>query len=175
MVHNRQELLTALGDSNNDTPKLIYIAGCIDMNAAADGHELALADYAAAGYPWDSYLKQYNPQNLGQKDNSFRKAGRATASLTKNQSRQITINVPSNITIYGLQNAQILEGNLKLTAVQNVIIKNINFMTPFDLFPQWDPTDIELGNWNFQYDGITLKKRIMFGSIMILFLWPLFL
>ena len=43
VVHNRQELLAALGNSSNNTPKLIYIAGCIDMNADANGYKLTLA------------------------------------------------------------------------------------------------------------------------------------
>lgn len=158
VVHNRQELLAALGNSSNNTPKLIYIAGCIDMNADANGHKLTLADYATAGYSLDSYLKQYDPQTWGRKKIPSGKMEEQRQASQKNQSRQITINVPSNTTIYGIQNAQILGGSLKLTAVQNVIIRNINFVTPFDLFPQWDPTDGKLGNWNSQYDSITLKK-----------------
>ena len=37
-----------------------------------------------------------------------------------------------------------------------MIIRNITFEDAFDCFPQWDPTDGALGNWNSSYDNISL-------------------
>ncbi|MFH0349272.1 hypothetical protein ACG92U_03285 [Leuconostoc citreum] len=36
-------------------------------------------------------------------------------------------------------------------------MRNITFETPYDDFPQWDPTDERTGNWNSQYDAISVQ------------------
>src|SRR5205814_7880198 len=38
----------------------------------------------------------------------------------------------------------------------NIIVRNITFEDAFDCFPQWDPTDGALGNWNSAYDNISI-------------------
>ena len=39
----------------------------------------------------------------------------------------------------------------------NIIIRNIQFESPYDYFPAWDPSDGPEGNWNSQYDSISIK------------------
>lgn len=51
-VSNRQQLIDALGGNNktngtNNTPKIIYIKGTIDMNLGADGKEMTKAQYGS--------------------------------------------------------------------------------------------------------------------------------
>jgi pectate lyase len=39
----------------------------------------------------------------------------------------------------------------------NIIIRNLTFEDTYDCFPQWSPTDGELGSWNALYDAISLR------------------
>ena len=41
-------------------------------------------------------------------------------------------------------------------SADNVIVRNLTFENAADCFPQWDPTDGADGNWNSQYDNISL-------------------
>jgi pectate lyase len=74
----------------------------------------------------------------------------------KNQTTQIKLNVGSNTTIFGVRNARLLGGNLALTNVSNVIIRNVTFVDAHDCFPAWTPTDGATGNWNSLYDNVSL-------------------
>lgn len=67
------------------------------------------------------------------------------------------VDIPANTTIVGSgSNAKILGGNFQIKS-DNVIIRNIEFQDAYDYFPQWDPTDGSSGNWNSQYDNITIN------------------
>lgn len=73
----------------------------------------------------------------------------------KTQAKQIQYKVPSNTTIVGTNNAKITGGNMIING-SNVIVRNITFENAYDYFPQWDPTDGASGNWNSQYDNLTV-------------------
>ena len=78
------------------------------------------------------------------------------AAHTKQQNR-IRVNLTSNTTLVGLgPDARIVNAHVRVNNIQNVIIRNITFEDAFDCFPQWDPTDGALGNWNSSYDNISL-------------------
>ena len=55
-----------------------------------------------------------------------------------------------------MDNAKLKGVNLVLDS-DNVIIRNIQFESPYDYFPSWDPNDGPEGNWNSQYDSISIK------------------
>ncbi len=64
----------------------------------------------------------------------------------KAQAAYGVLRVGSNTSIIGVgSNATLKDGNLVLgssgATVDNIIIRNINFVDPFDYFPAWDPTD----------------------------------
>ena len=44
-----------------------------------------------------------------------------------------------------------------LERVDNVIIRNLRFSDSYDHFPAWDPKDNANGEWNSEYDAITLN------------------
>lgn len=78
------------------------------------------------------------------------------AAHTKQQNR-IRVNLTSNTTLVGLgPDARIVNAHVRVNNIQNVIIRNITFEDAFDCFPQWDPTNGALGNWNSSYDNISL-------------------
>lgn len=155
-VTDRQSLLKALGGEKNTTPKIIYVSGKIDMTVNAQGQTLTAADYAkGTGYDFNSYLAAYDPSTWGKKlPSGTQETDRLAAQ--KNQAAQVEIKVPANTTIIGEPGAQFIGGNLVIQK-DNVIVRNIYFETPYDDFPQWDPTDESTGNWNSQYDAISVQ------------------
>ncbi len=133
-------------------PKIIKVKGTIDANA--EGCD----SFAAAGYDFDAYLRKYSPENWGyganldaEPDDSPEGLRRVSADT---QAKAIKASVPANTTIVGLgKNAGFEGASLQITAVDNVIIRNVAFESPLDCFPQWDPTDTSVGNWNSEYDS----------------------
>lgn len=160
-VRNRDELVAALGGDNavnarNDMPAIIYIEGRINLGTDAGGRVLTEADYADPAYSLDAYLQAFDPQTWGRKDVEG-PLEEARKRSQENQARQIVINVGSNKSIIGRgSDAKIVGGTLMLKEVDNVIIRNIAFEDSFDMFPQWDPTDGPHGEWNSEYDLVSL-------------------
>ena len=63
----------------------------------------------------------------------------------------------SNTTLIGVgSDAKLVNTNLVVNGKKNVIIRNLNINLPCDLFPVWDPNDGSTGNWNSEYDGVTI-------------------
>lgn len=155
-VSNRNQLVSALGKNTNTTPKIIYIKGTIDMNVDDDLKPLGLNDYKDPEYELDKYLKAYDPGTWGKKEPSGAQE-EARERSQKNQKARVMLDIPANTTIVGSgTNAKIAGGNFQIKS-DNVIIRNLEFQDAYDYFPQWDPTDGSSGNWNSQYDNITIN------------------
>ncbi|MCY9158918.1 pectate lyase [Bacillus atrophaeus] len=153
---NRNQLVSALGKNTNTTPKIIYIKGTIDMNVDDNLKPLGLNDYKDPEYDLNKYLKAYDPSTWGKKE-PLGTQEEARARSQKNQKARVMLDIPSNTTIVGSgADAKILGGNFQIKS-DNVIIRNIEFQDAYDYFPQWDPTDGSSGNWNSQYDNITIN------------------
>ena len=81
------------------------------------------------------------------------------------QQARVRIRVGSNTTIVGVDKTAVIAGGwLDIRGTSgvpnsrtNIIVRNITFRDTYDCFPQWDPTDGSLGNWNSQYDSISLR------------------
>ncbi|MDQ0890284.1 pectate lyase/pectin methylesterase-like acyl-CoA thioesterase [Paenibacillus sp. V4I9] len=164
-VTKRSELIQALGGDNsknaaNSTPKIIYVKGTIDMNVDNDDNPVGFDYYKDPAYDFNAYLAAYDPAVWGKTTVPSGPLETARAASETKQGNQIKINVGANTTIVGLpgSNAKILSGNLMVQNVDNVIIRNIDFQNAFDYFPQWDPTDGDVGNWNSAFDNITVKS-----------------
>ncbi|TPR18193.1 pectate lyase family protein [Apilactobacillus timberlakei] len=150
VVKNDKQLKRALKDKV--ASRIIYIEGKIDMN---DGK--SMSDYAKnTGYEFQKYMSDYNPKTYGKKEPTGKQEN-ARNLAQKNQAKQIELKIPENTSIIGKKDAQIKNANL-IIKKDNVIVQNVKFTTPFDLFPQWDPKDGKSGNWNSQYDAISIKK-----------------
>jgi pectate lyase len=148
VVRTRDELAAAVAGS---TPKIVLVAGTIDANEGR-----SCSDYADPAYDLQAFLTAYDPATWGRvAPTGPLEAARVQSA--KNQSLKVKIDVGANTTIYGLRNARIKGGNLLVTNVGNVIIRNIAFEDAYDCFPTWSPTDGDTGNWNSLYDSITLS------------------
>ncbi|PAZ14137.1 pectate lyase [Streptomyces sp. SA15] len=158
-VSTRAQLVKALGSVSDTTPRIIKVKGTIDANTDDSGKKLSCADYAAGtGYSLDSYLKAYDPGTWGKKAPSGGQEDARAAAAAK-QKKNIVFRVPANTTIVGVPgtNAGIKGGSLQVQNVDNVIVRNLTFAATEDCFPQWDPTDGSAGEWNSNYDSVTLR------------------
>ncbi|MFI6760578.1 polysaccharide lyase family 1 protein [Micromonospora sp. NPDC050417] len=162
VVDSRAELVAALGGDNatnrsNATPKIIYVQGSVDGFEAADGTLLDCADLADPEYTLPAYLAAYDPAVWGRVAPSGPLEAARVRSVA-NQTRQTQINVGPNTTIVGLRGAKLTGLTLMLDTASNSIIRNLTFVDARDCFPAWAPTDGEAGNWNSQFDLISVRR-----------------
>ncbi|MFJ7042074.1 polysaccharide lyase family 1 protein [Streptomyces sp. NPDC101112] len=158
-VSTRAQLVKALGAQTDTTPRIIKIKGTIDANTDGAGKKLTCADYASGtGYSLSAYLKAFDPSTYGKKAPSGTQETARKAAAEK-QKKNIVFRVPSNTTLVGVPGtkAGITGGSLQVQNVKNVIVRNLTFAATEDCFPQWDPTDGSSGEWNSNYDSVTLR------------------
>ncbi|MFY1615587.1 pectate lyase family protein [Micromonospora sp. WMMD736] len=162
VVHSRAELVAALGGDNatnaaDATPKLIYVDGAVDGFEGADGTPLTCADLADPGYRLADYLAAYDPAVWGRVAPTG-PLEEARVRSVANQTRQTQINVGPNTTIIGLRGARLTGLTLMVDRASNVIVRNLTFVDARDCFPAWSPTDGDAGNWNSQFDQISVRR-----------------
>lgn len=162
VVHNRSELIGALGGNNstngtNVTPRLIYVSGRIEGNVDDSNQPLTCDQMADPEYSLEAFLATYDPAVWGRVAPSGPlEAARARSAA--NQSARTRINIGSNITIIGLRDATLHGVFLRMDGSSNVIIRNIEHQDTYDCFPVWSPTDGATGNWNSAYDNIWVRN-----------------
>ncbi|WP_033342380.1 pectate lyase family protein [Catenuloplanes japonicus] len=161
-VRSRAELVTALGGDNatnktNSTPKIIYVADDIDGFEAADGSLLDCADLADPAYSLDAFLAFYDPAVWGWVNPSGDLEAARVRSVSR-QAAQTQINIGPNTTIVGRHGATLSGLTLMADGASNTIIRNLSVQDARDCFPAWSPTDGELGNWNSNYDLISVRR-----------------
>ncbi|MFE6825103.1 polysaccharide lyase family 1 protein [Streptomyces sp. NPDC057690] len=159
-VSTRAQLVKALGSASDTTPRIIKIKGTIDANTDDAGKKLTCADYASGtGYSLSAYLKAYDPSSYGTSKLPSGTQEKARAAAQTKQAKNIVFKVPANTSVVGVPGtgAGISGGMLQIQNVDNVVVRNLTFAATEDCFPQWDPTDGDDGNWNSNYDSVTLR------------------
>ncbi|WP_030856869.1 pectate lyase family protein [Streptomyces sp. NRRL S-37] len=159
-VSTRAQLVKALGSVSDTTPRIIKVNGMIDANTDDSGRKLTCADYASGtGYSLSAYLKAYDPATYGRSKLPSGTQEKARAAAQAKQGKNIVLKVPANTTIVGVPgtNAGLTGAMLQIQNVDNVIVRNLTFAATEDCFPQWDPTDGDDGNWNSNYDSVSLR------------------
>jgi pectate lyase len=162
VVRDRAGLVAALGGDNatnktNSTPKIIYVSGTINGFEGPEGARLSCADLADPAYSLDAYLATYDPAVWGRVAPSG-PLEEARVRSVQNQTRQTQINVGPNTTIVGLGGAKLAELTLMLDGASNSIVRNLTFADAHDCFPAWSPTDGATGNWNSQFDMVSVRR-----------------
>lgn len=158
-VSNKEELVQALGAGEKSTPKIIYVKGAIDFNVDENNQSIGPEYYADGEYDFDAYLEAYSPESWGLEREVSGPLEDARARAQKKQKDEIIVNIGSNTSIIGLgDDAKIIGGSFIMSGVENIIIRNIEFEAPRDFFPQWDPTDGDYGEWNSEYDNVTITN-----------------
>ncbi len=165
-VRNRAELAQALMASSRKLaapiPKVIFVEGTIDLSVDDNNRPLVESDYRDPAFNWDQYARAFDPQTWGKKpvEGPLEDARKRSAAR---QESVVVLHVGSNTSLIGVGNkALIKNGNLMVKNAENVIIRNIAFEDSYDYFPQWDPKDNANGEWNSEYDNVTLytSRRI---------------
>lgn len=155
-VHNRAELVAALAHGG-PAPRIVRIHGRIDLSVDDANRPLGYADYRDPAFDFEAYLRTYDPATWGKKPPTG-PLEEARARSANRQAARTVVRVPSRTTLIGVgSNAHVQHGTLLLDQVDNVIVRNIRFSDAFDHFPAWDPKDNASGEWNSEYDNITLR------------------
>jgi len=155
-VRNRAELAAAF--ALGEVPKIVQVRGRIDLSSDDAGHPLGFADYRDPAFDPAAFEAAYAPATWGQRkpEGPQEEARRRSA---RNQAARVVLRVPSNTTLLGLgSDAHIVNGMLLLDGVRQVIVRHIRFSDAFDHFPAWDPNDNAGGEWNSDYDTLSLRR-----------------
>lgn len=169
-VRDRNALVAALAFPDA-TSKIILVEGMIDANVDADNQPLTCSDYqrpdpqTGTPYSLESFLTAYDPATWGRIAPTGPMERARLASVAAQQAR-VRIRVPANTTIVGATRdagfrgawLDIRPSTSSGNQPMNVIIRNLTFEDTYDCFPQWSPTDGAQGNWNAQYDAISIRN-----------------
>lgn len=164
-VSSRAGLLAALAGTASstfkaasDVAKIIYVEGTIDLNTDDAGNPLSCEDYYQDGYTLEAYLEAYDPETWGMNPPTGALENARAASQNAQEAR-VRVEIGSNTTIVGLGDDATLKGAwLRIDGRSNIIIRNLNLLDTYDCFPAWDPTDGSSGNWNSEYDMVTVRE-----------------
>jgi pectin methylesterase-like acyl-CoA thioesterase/pectate lyase len=155
-VRNRAELDAALALGSQ--PKIIALLARIDLSADTQGRRLGLEDYRDPEFDPAAFERAYDPATWGRQPPSgaLEEARRRSA---KRQAAQVVLRLPSHTTLIGLAPDAGFEGGmLLLEKVEQVILRHLRFADAYDYFPAWDPNDNGHGEWNSEYDTVSLRQ-----------------
>ncbi|MFC5462708.1 pectinesterase family protein [Massilia niabensis] len=83
--------------------------------------------------------------------------GRPFAS-SEDQAKRGLVRLGSNTTLVGLgPNAGFINAHVQISKVSQVIVRNLRLRNPCDVAPTWDPKDGAQGNWNADFDAISIS------------------
>lgn len=155
-VRSRAELVAAL-QLAGAKPKIIRLHGRVDLSVDDANRPLTAADYRDPAFDFEAYLQTYAPVSWGKKPLTG-PLEEARVRSAANQAARVVVRLPSNTTLVGVgRDAMLVHGMLLLDKVDNIILRNIHFADAFDHFPAWDPKDNASGEWNSEYDNVSLR------------------
>lgn len=148
-VHDRAGLDAAL--RLGDKPKIIRLHAFIDL---CPGGAEAFRDPA---FSFDAFDRAFDPATWGRDDPK----GPLEDARKRSEQRQAAVSIvrlPSNTTLLGAApGAGFQHGMVLLDKVSNIVIRDLRFSDAYDHFPGWEPRDNVHGEWNSEYDGLSLR------------------
>lgn len=149
LIRDRAQLEAAIRELG-DRPKILAIAARIELGGPAEAFRDPAYDQAA-------YEAAYDPKVWGRrKPEGTLEEARERSS--KAQAKAITVRIPSNTSLIGITpDAGFHGGMVLLSQVENVIVRHLRFSDAYDHFTAWDPLDGEAGEWNADYDTLSLR------------------
>lgn len=148
-VHDRAGLDAAL--RLGDKPKIIRVHAFIDL---CPGGVEAFRDPA---FDFDAFDRAFDPATWGRDDprGALEDARKRSA---KRQAEVSVVRLPSNTTLLGAApGAGFEHGMVLLDKVSNIVVRDLRFSDAYDHFPEWQPRDNDHGEWNSEYDGLSLR------------------
>jgi len=134
-----------------DKPKIIRIHAFIDL---CPGGVEAFRD---PGFSFDAFDRAFDPATWGRAD----PRGPLEDARKRSAQRQAAVSIvriPSNTTLLGAApGAGFQHGMVLLDKVSNIVIRDLRFSDAYDLFPAWEPRDNVHGEWNAEYDALSLR------------------
>lgn len=155
VVSDRNALAAAL--LGND-PKIVFVTGAIDGFTSATGAPVSCGDLADPAYDLNAYLAAYDPAVWGRATDPSGPLEQARVRSVANQRARTELRVGSNTTVIGLQGATLKHVTLMIDGAQSVIVRNLTITDAADCFPRWRPTDGAEGNWNSEYDLVSVRR-----------------
>jgi pectin methylesterase-like acyl-CoA thioesterase/pectate lyase len=162
VVRSRAELVAALRPHGmaagaRQRPRIVQVQGSIDLSVDEQNRPLGFEQFRDPAFSWAEFERAYDPATWGKQPPAGSQED-ARARSARRQAGVVVVRVPANTTLIGLgRDAHITHGNLMLERVDNVVIRNIRFSDSYDHFPAWDPRDNANGEWNSEYDTLTLN------------------
>lgn len=154
-VRDRAELVAALASSTR--PRIVRVRGRIDLSVDDAGRPLGYDDYRDPAFDQEAFVRAYDLATWGKKPPEG-PLEQARLRSARRQAERVQVRVPANTSLIGLgRDAALVHGGLLIDKVDNVIVRNIHFSDAYDHFPAWDPKDNADGEWNSEYDNITLR------------------
>ena len=158
-VRSRHALVAALApQAAPGRPRIVRVFGRIDLASDDAGRPLGAEAWRDPGFDWAAYTRAYDPATWGRRapagplEEARRRSARAQAAHT-------TLRVPSRTTLVGIgPGAALVHGMLLLEGVDDVIVRHLHFADARDHFPAWDPGDNQGGEWNADYDNLSLRR-----------------
>ncbi|KQV48801.1 hypothetical protein ASC95_23215 [Pelomonas sp. Root1217] len=148
-VHDRAGLDAAL--RLGDKPKIIRIHTFIDL---CPGGVEAFRD---PEFNFDAFDRAFDPATWG-RDAPRGPLEDARKRSEKRQADGSVVRLPSNTTLLGVSpGAGFLHGMVLLDKVSNIVIRDLRFSDAYDHFPAWEPRDNGHGEWNSEYDALSLR------------------
>jgi pectate lyase len=148
-VHDRPGLDAAL--RIGDQPKIIRIHAFIDL---CPGGAEAFRD---PEFSFDAFDRAYDPATWGRDDPK----GPLEEARKRSEQRQAAVAIvrlPSNTTLLGAApGAGFQHGMVLLDKVHNIVLRDLRFSDAYDHFPAWEPRDNGHGEWNSEYDALSLR------------------
>jgi pectate lyase len=151
-VRSRADLDAAL--ALGERPKLLRVHGRIDLSQGRGA-----ADFVDPAFDFDAYCRAYAPQAWGRRALSgpLEEARKRSASR---QATAVVVRIPPRTAIVGATpDAGFADGALMVERTHDVALRNLSFDGVRDHFPAWDPLDGREGEWNSEYDAISLRQR----------------
>jgi pectate lyase/lysophospholipase L1-like esterase len=154
-VRDRAGLVAAL--ALGDQPKIIRVATRIDLSVDDTGRPMGFEEFRDPQFDPAAFLREYDPKTWGRK-NPEGPLEEARKRSAQRQADRVLIRIPSNTTVVGIApGAGFVHGSLMLAKVSNVILRHLHISDAYDHFPAWDPKDNASGEWNSEYDNISLR------------------
>ena len=148
-VHDRAGLDAAL--RGGDKPKIIRVHRFIDLCPAG------IEAFMEPGFSFDAFDRAYDPATWG-RDDPTGPLEDARKRSAKRHAEVAMVRLPSNTTLVGVApGAGFERGGFMLERVSNIVIRNLRFSDAYDYFPEWQPRDNGHGEWNSEYDNVSLR------------------
>jgi pectate lyase len=150
-IRSRADLDAAM--ALGEVPKLLRVHGRIDLSGGRGS-----ADFADSAFDFDAYCRAYSPEAWGRRALTGPLEDARKRSVAR-QNAAVTVRIAPRTGVVGVtRDAGFIDGVLMLRDTRDVVLSNLHLHGVRDHFPAWDPLDGASGEWNSEYDAVSLLR-----------------